>query len=303
MTPRKSASLDVSEMILSFVRSLRAENKSERTVTIYGGSVRAFRAYLESRGEPTDLHKIERRHVEGFITDQLARRSPNTAASRYRNLRRFFNWLLEEGELERSPMVGMREPTVPEIPVEIVTPAEMAALFKATAGNGFLERRDHALILMMYDTGLRASELVNLRLGEVDLDQAVAVVLGKGRRPRATPFGKRTTRALDRYLRSRRQHAHADSEAFWLGQQGPLTMSGLEQLIKRRGRQAGIEGLHPHRFRHSFASSWLADGGQEGDLMFLGGWKSRDVMGRYGAATAAARAQDAHRKRSPGDRL
>ena len=80
-------------------------------------------------------------------------------------------------------------------------------------------------------------------------------------------------------------------------------MSGLEQLIKRRGRQAGIDGLHPHRFRHSFASTWLADGGQEGDLMFLGGWKSRDVMRRYGRATAAARAQDAHRQRSPGDRL
>jgi site-specific recombinase XerD len=83
-------------------------------------------------------------------------------------------------------------------------------------------------------------------------------VVGKGGRERALPFGRKTALALDRYLRARSRHRLAHLDALWLGQRGPLTTSGLRDLLDRRAWQAGIQALHPHMFRHTFAMSGSA---------------------------------------------
>lgn len=91
-----------------------------------------------------------------------------------------------------------------------------------------------------------------------DFAQNVAMVLGKGRRRRVVAFGNRTAKALDRYLRSRSRHRDADTPALWLGHAGPMTTNGIAQVVRRRGRNAGIGRLHPHLFRHGFAHEWLS---------------------------------------------
>ena len=211
----------------SFRRTLEAENKSPRTIEAYTDAVRLLATYCEAHGHPVLAGELQREHVQLFIADQLARWKPATAHNRYRGLHAFFKWAVAEGDLEASPDGRHATAAAPEQPVEVVGPEHLARLLKACEGRDFASRRDTAVILLLVDTGMRRAECAGMTLDDVDLDQRIIWVLGKGRRPRALPIGRKTAQALDRYLRARDEHRLSHLQHLWVGRNEPMTPSGV----------------------------------------------------------------------------
>lgn len=297
--------LSLDKAIDDFVIHLEAEHKSPKTIRTYCAALGQLRDHLMAEGRPTDVRHVEPADVKRFLIELVKSRSAATANTRYWALRAFFGWLVDERELEVSPLNRLKPPQYENRATDVLTDAQIDHLFKACAGTSFNDRRDKAMLSVLVDTGCRVGELVGMTTERLHVREGVARIMGKGGYERDLFLGPKTREDLSRYLRARDTHKHSHSTAVWLGLHGPVTASGVGQILKTRAASAGIDpnDVHAHVFRHTFAHSWKLAGGTEDNLMTLGGWRSPVVMQRYGRSAAGARAREAHAKLSPRDRF
>lgn len=298
-------------------RALANRHGAVRTADIDRGHVANLDRYLAATGDGRAFAEIDRDTLEEFL-DAFARGkepfsrevSDSYVNQCYRSLCNFYRWVTDEYELQRNPMARVTPRAAGEYRTEgkVLTEDELTRVLDVVQYNrtDFAAIRDHAMLRLLL-VGMRRGELVGLTLDDVDLDRRDSTVRGKadraGQRVRVIPFGDKTALALDRYLEQRDRHPMHARPELWLGHRGVITGRGLHHIVKKRGEQAGIEGLHPHKFRHTFADQWLAAGGNEGDLMELAGWKSTAMPRHYARETANKRARAAARRIGLDDRI
>lgn len=201
--------------------------------------------------------------------------------------------------------MGLRAPKVEEDPIPVLTYEDVRRLLAVCRGSKFEERRDEAIIRFLFDTGCRRGEVASMRIepGWLDLREGEAKVDGKTG-PRMVSIGDRTAAAIKRYLRTRDRQRTREERWLWLGRKGPLTGNGIYQMLDRRYDEAGIDvRKKAHIFRHSFSHHFRMEGGSDSELTTLNGWSSPAMAYRYGRSAAQARAREAHRRHSPGDKL
>lgn len=304
---------DLTELAHDFYRHCRARGLTASTIAQYRRSIDLFVEYLRAAPMPTAAKAVSHRHLArylGDLSDRESLRRPGNKVSpayvslQYRNLQQLWKWLYEvEKEVDKNPFDKLTAPRIPEKPVPIITDDDLRKLINACSGSGFTDRRDAAVIRVLLDTGVRVSELAGIKLSDLNFETSSVAVLGKGKRVRVVPLGNKTVEAVRRYLRARKSHSKAESDSLFIGSQGGITDWGVRDILKRRGKAAGVRGCNPHRFRHTFAHAWLASGQQETDLMRLTGWKSRQMVSRYAASAADERAFNAHQRAGLGDRI
>jgi integrase/recombinase XerD len=283
---------DLAGLLPSWQLALRAANRSPATLTTYTTGVKSFLSWCERIGAPPELTKV---NVQSWIVALLdGGAQPSTPTTWLGALKRFSAWLADEGEIPTDPLLGVKPPKMDHKVTQSLSDDQLRQLLKTCKGKTFRDRRDEAIIRLMAETGLRASEVVDLQTSDVDLARGLLLVRrGKGAKGRYAPFSPQVATALDRYIRLRRNHVEAEVTQLFVGNHiRTFSYSALAQTLRRRARDAGIEGFHVHLMRHTAATRWLRAGGSEAGLMSVAGWSSRQMIDRYTGASASERAAD-----------
>lgn len=304
-TPNCAANHAISATLRDgFALALKAEGRAPKTLRIYLQAVDALLAFTSERGMP-DVGTLTAEHLREFVGHLYAKgNKPATVSNRYRALRRFFGWLRDEGERTDNPLERIKAPRIPEQVLPHYEPSEVEALLRACNPSTYNGARDRAVILVLFDTGMRASEVVGIALADLNTSQGTVLVRGKAGKERVVSVGSRTALAVNRYLRARQRRDYASIGALWVSERrASLSVNGLRMLLERRARAAKVAYKGIHAFRRTSAIAFLEAGGYPDDLQTLMGWESSQMLRHYTKATATERAVQAHKRLSPSDRL
>lgn len=235
---------------------------SPHTVDNYRRDLLEFKQFCRV-GNLADWRAITPQHIRAFVMERsrkgLGGRSLQRKLSALRGL---LDHLVREGQLESNVARGLRAPKGPRKLPGILDVDQTMQLLDQTPDDQ-LEIRDHAMLELLYSSGLRLAELVTLRLGDVDLADATVRVVGKGGKTRIVPVGNQARQALQRWLRRRAMLASPGERALFVSRRGySLTPRAVQQRLARWGlRYAAAIHVHPHLLRHSFASHLLESSG------------------------------------------
>ncbi len=272
-----------------FIRYLNVErNLSPRTWSSYRYQIRSYLKFLAARqlevcsaGREDVLAYLERRKNDG-----LRSASVFSAAIAVRQFHRF---LRDRGAAACDPTAGMSLPKYKQRLPEPLTSVDMEKLLAMPTGDKFHLVRTRAALQMLYTTGMRVSEMANLKLDQLNMEEGWVRVHGKGGRERVLPLGPRAQEALTKYLSSRQKHFPGEREILFLSYRGrPISRTDFWCQLRELARRAGLkDGVHPHKIRHSAATRLLEGGASLRVVQEILGHRSVTSTQRYTHVSAA----------------
>ena len=253
-------------MIVGFLDYLNHERAySPHTVTSYENDLRAFRAYLGKTEKGLELKDADADHVRGWAMELMAGGMKATSVNRkLSSLRTFYKYLLKKGEINVSPMQNVSGPKKAKPLPQFVRESDMERMLCATVqGGSWQEMREHVILQLFYETGIRLSELVGLNDGDVDFGRMAIKVTGKRNKQRIVPIGQGLADSLQRYMEMR----DADFQFPCLNFQIPLFVTDKGQRVyphwvyrlvrKNLSEVVTLKKRSPHVLRHTFATVML----------------------------------------------
>lgn len=252
------------EVMERFLDALWLEHGlSENTLKAYRADLGALSHHLGEQN--VDLATALPQHLHSFLHAMFQKNvSARTVARCLSTFRRFYQYLLRQNEIATDPSAEIVAPKLGRSLPSSLTEQEVGSLLAAPDTGSDLGLRDRAMLETLYATGLRVSELVNLRMTELDANAGVVRVMGKGGKERLVPLGESAIEYLRQYLTQARSdllHGRQSDALFVTKRARPMTRQAFWQMIKRYGLVAGIRGpLSPHTLRHAFATHLLNHG-------------------------------------------
>jgi site-specific recombinase XerD len=286
----------------AFLIDRKAKNLSAFTIKYYRVELTQFLIYCDNQ-VITLIEQLTPDVIRRYLLF-LEERGRNSGGlhSGYRAIRAFLLWYEEETEPEgwSNPVRKVKAPKNPYQPQPAVELETIRAMLKTCTGGSLTSVRDRALILFLLDTGARAAEVCSISIDDFEhITGSVLIRQGKGRKSRMVPLGQKARRALRAYLKQRPEIG----SALWVTDDGErLSYWGLNEIIKRRAKAAGVEKPGLHDFRRAFALNYLRNGGDIYSLQKIMGHADLQVLRRYLAQTDQDLIE-AHRKSSPVDHM
>jgi site-specific recombinase XerD len=312
----RNAEIGLRSLVEGFIFSLQAEGKSNGTIEYYSYLLDPLVDYAEEQGWADNAVSLDAHRAREFLnwtatrTLQLRvannggklvkKAKPATAWPYYRALRRLFNWAIEEGYLESSPVstIHFRPPPAP--PIEGYSTDELKRLLAVCdldmkSGARFTGTRNKAMLLLFVDAGLRRAEMANLRLVDLDLNSRRARVVGKGNKIGIAPFSPKTAKSLWAWLVVR--NVRAKSDQLWITEEGePFSVGGLVSWFARLKKRADVNSRGGvHRLRHTAALQYLRGARDSFLLQLFLRHESLEMSRGYTQGLKAEEAIEAHR--------
>jgi len=264
--------------------------------------VRRFALFLEQRAYPLSCDAITTRILREYVTALQETHAATTVTNNVIALKTLFGFGVREELITSDPTKRVAVPRLPRTEFDIFDNSDIDILLQACDRKTVIGLRDFAIVMLLFDSGIRASELIGIADKDIDWQRGLIRVFGKGAKERHVPVSTRTLRAIKRYLHKRHGAKDQPNTHTFANQLGdPLTRSGLFQLLQRLGERTGLH-VHPHRFRHSFAVNALRNGAREFDIQDCLGHTTLYMTKHY-ARQSAVDLSERHKRFSPADRL
>jgi site-specific recombinase XerD len=314
--------LSLSQAIAGFALELDARRLSPYTIADYSRSLRRLQEFL---GDPP-FAEISAEDIRRFMSSLSSEPQPQHGAAIvapivlsnksllniHTGLGALWTWAVHEGITQRHVVHEVARPKPEEPAIVPFTQDDLQRLLAACERTAGYTRpgkrlcdnkrrtalRDRALLLLLLDTGIRASELAGMKVRDVDVRNRRITVTGKGRKSRMLPISPETAKAIWKYLTTERADDRMSDPLFVADTGEPVTRLTLLAFLKRLGKRAGVPNVHPHRFRHTFAVQFLRNGGNAFELQMALGHTSLGATQTY-MHLAQADLEKKHREASP----